>query len=76
MFAPSHHLQDGDELLEVGTLRGSQWALFEERHHRPYELRSPLHTEAAQRYSMVVGTALLEDRAAPEHLLKEFESDA
>ena len=68
-----HHPQDGGERLEVGLLRGDQWVLFEERHDHRYQVAASLHGEAKQRVAMVVVAPVLDDLAAPEHLLEEFE---
>ena len=69
-----HHLQDGGERLEVGLLCGDQWMRFEERNHDLDQLPPPLHGEAQERVAMVVVAPVLDDLAAPEHLLEEFEA--
>ena len=68
-----HHLQDGGERLEVGALCGDQWMRLEERNHDLDQLPPPLHGEAQERVAMVVVAPVLDDLAAPEHLLEEFE---
>jgi hypothetical protein len=68
MLARLHHVKDASKLLEVGTLRGSQWTFFEERHHERNELRAPLHAETTLRSTTIVRAVLLDDDAAPEHL--------
>ena len=68
-----HQLQDRNERLEVGALRGDQWIRFEEGHHDLDQLPPPLHGEAQERVAMVVVAPVLDDVAAPEYLLEEFE---
>ena len=73
MRSRPHHLQDGGERLEVGAFCGDQWVRFEERNHDLDQLPPPLHGEAQERMAMVVVAPVLDDLAAPEHLLEEFE---
>ena len=68
-----HHSQDGGERLEVGALCGDEWVYLEERHDDLDQLPPPLHGEAQEVVMMVVVAPVLDDLAAPEHLLEEFE---
>ncbi len=52
------------QTVEVKALRGSQWAMLEERHYGPHQVASALHGEAQKRDSMIVRGLVVDDRPA------------
>ena len=71
MLTALHHLQYGTELVEVRSLRGSQWMFFEEREDDAHQLTASLHGEAPQRRTVVVTTPVRDQPSDTEVLLKE-----
>ena len=73
MLTGLHHLEDLCEQFEVGSLGGSQWVYFEERHHTTDKVIATLHAEAQQDLAMVTWPVLLDDAPAAEDLDEDFE---
>jgi len=72
MFALHHPLDDVGEQVEVVLLGGDQWVLFKERNNRFDEIRPAFHGETCQIMPMIVVSAVLDDRSAPEELKDEL----
>jgi hypothetical protein len=68
-----HDSQDGDEPLEVVTLRGSQWMFFEERDDGVHQMGPTLHGEAQEHFVVVAVPRILDHAPTSELLDEEIE---
>ena len=71
-----HHVEAGDEPLEVVPFGGDQWVIFEERDDAVHKIRATLPGEAHEHFPMVVMSAILDDPSAAEEAHEELQSRA
>ena len=74
MSTELHQLDDPYELLEIVSLRSSQWVFIEEGDDLGAEIIEPLHAIPKYVFSVVVVTAVPENLAAPEELNEFLEN--
>ena len=68
-----HQLDDPYELLEVLSLRSSQWVLSKEGHDLGAEVVQPVNVEPQEVFLVVVASSVDIDLAASEEPLQIFE---